>query len=81
MPASNTKVFPPWNFSRWRAVDDRVRGGRSVSHLDPVDISAELEGLDQDISEGLGEKKSAARFWGNLGMFSVIWLLTAKLTL
>ncbi|KAK1927967.1 complex I intermediate-associated protein 30-domain-containing protein [Papiliotrema laurentii] len=49
-------VFPPWDFSRWTDVDDRVRGGSSVSHLEPVDIPS------TDREKG----KTAARFWGNL---------------
>ena len=44
-------VFPPWHFDRWTAVDDRVRGGASVSHLEPVKVNGQ----------------TAARFHGTLG--------------
>lgn len=57
-------IFPPWQFPSWNAVDDRVRGGSSISHLDPVEIS-----LDSSPSESEKAKKiAAARFWGNVGM-------------
>ncbi|KAK4688463.1 hypothetical protein P7C73_g1650, partial [Tremellales sp. Uapishka_1] len=45
-------LFPPFHFSSWKAVDDRVRGGSSISHLEPITIDSSVEG---------------ARFWGNLG--------------
>ncbi|KAF8609039.1 NADH:ubiquinone oxidoreductase complex I intermediate-associated protein 30 [Ceratobasidium sp. AG-I] len=27
------RVFPPWHIDKWEAVDDRVRGGKSVSEF------------------------------------------------
>ncbi|KAL7420168.1 hypothetical protein Q5752_005134 [Cryptotrichosporon argae] len=27
-------IFPPWHIDEWHAVDDRLRGGSSTSHLD-----------------------------------------------
>ncbi|ORX34209.1 complex I intermediate-associated protein 30-domain-containing protein [Kockovaella imperatae] len=46
-------IFPPWRLDQWKAVDDRVRGGASTSHLDTV--------------ENLGRASSSrARFWGHL---------------
>ncbi|WVR05713.1 hypothetical protein IAU60_002737 [Kwoniella sp. DSM 27419] len=56
--AQSKTVFPAWNVHHWRAVDDRVRGGSSVSHLD------EVEPPHETASEKHG--KTAARFWGNL---------------
>jgi hypothetical protein len=53
-----TTIFPDWHFSRWHAVDDRVRGGSSQSHLDAVPVDGVKTG---------DEKRSAARFWGTLG--------------
>ncbi|KAI9635048.1 uncharacterized protein MKK02DRAFT_43725 [Dioszegia hungarica] len=51
-------IFPSWHFSRWHAVDDRVRGGSSQSHLDPVPI---------DVGSAVGyDKPTGARFWGTL---------------
>lgn len=44
-------LFPPFHPQKsWRAVDDRIRGGSSVSHLDPL----------AEPSAG------AVRFWGTL---------------
>lgn len=63
---SKSQVFPPWHFERWRAVDDRVRGGSSVSHMDPVD-SKHGSTLGGATSEKAGS--SAARFWGHLGTY------------
>ncbi|WWC58402.1 uncharacterized protein I303_100942 [Kwoniella dejecticola CBS 10117] len=53
-------IFPLWHFDQWRAVDDRVRGGSSVSHLDPVGWKHESS---NDVEKG---EHAAARFWGNL---------------
>lgn len=44
-------IFPPWHFDRWAAVDDRVRGGSSQSHLEPIKP----------------DNSTSARFWGTLG--------------
>jgi hypothetical protein len=67
MSLSNTQVFPPWNFDRWRAVDDRVRGGSSISHFDSVEVDVETENAEVDLSTEKVSKGKAARFWGNLG--------------
>ncbi|WVW82073.1 hypothetical protein I302_104078 [Kwoniella bestiolae CBS 10118] len=55
---SNQTIFPPWHFDHWRAVDDRVRGGSSISHLDKVDLKVQ--------NPVKGEEETGARFWGNL---------------
>jgi hypothetical protein len=70
MSLSNTQVFPPWNFDRWRAVDDRVRGGSSISHFDPVEVDVQNEDAEVDLSTEKVSKGKAARFWGNLGKLS-----------
>lgn len=62
MSSGNTQIFPSWNFDTWRAVDDRERGGSSISHLDSVEVNAEV-----DLSTEKSPKVKAARFWGNLG--------------
>jgi hypothetical protein len=67
MSLSNTQVFPPWNFDRWRAVDDRVRGGSSISHFDSVEVNVQNEDVDVDLSTEKSSHGKAARFWGNLG--------------
>jgi hypothetical protein len=67
MSLSNTQVFPPWNFDRWRAVDDRVRGGSSISHLDAVEVDVQGEDAEVDLSTEKVSKGKAGRFWGNLG--------------
>lgn len=65
---SETGVFPPWHFDRWRAVDDRVRGGSSVSHLEPAHSSVRTaELLDEKNDSG-----KAARFWGHLGRLQFV---------
>lgn len=53
--SSSSNIFPSWHFASWTAVDDRVRGGSSRSHLDPVEVDLQ------------GESTKAARFWGTLG--------------
>lgn len=50
-------IFPPWDFSTWTDVDDRVRGGSSTSHLEPVHLD----------SDDQSDKPSGAKFWGHLG--------------
>ncbi|GAA95755.1 uncharacterized protein L969DRAFT_92879 [Mixia osmundae IAM 14324] len=38
MLTSSKVIFgAPWSARGWSAVDDRVRGGSSISHLDPID--------------------------------------------
>ncbi|WWD18069.1 hypothetical protein CI109_102516 [Kwoniella shandongensis] len=72
--AHHQPLFPPFHFSHWRAVDDRVRGGSSVSHLDPVEIDdkgrittlEESEDVEVDEKRGKEGKIRAARFWGTL---------------
>ena len=32
-PSRAMRIFPPWHIDKWEAVDDRVRGGKSVSEL------------------------------------------------
>lgn len=32
-PLPSTAIFPPWEPSEWRPVNDTVRGGKSESHL------------------------------------------------
>ncbi|WVQ85618.1 hypothetical protein IAT38_007784 [Cryptococcus sp. DSM 104549] len=70
-----TPIFPPFNFHKWRAVDDRVRGGSSVSHFDPVEIdmfgrvtplASEGDLHDSAVASGAGKNKIGARFWGTL---------------
>ena len=68
MSHSDKQVFPPFKFDRWRAVDDRVRGGSSTSHLDPVHLHHSAEGTD--LSTEKSAKGDAARFWGHLGKLS-----------
>jgi hypothetical protein len=72
MSLSNTQIFPPFHFDRWRAVDDRVRGGSSISHFDSVDVS--LDGEDAYINPSTEKvsNQQGARFWGNLGELSMI---------
>jgi hypothetical protein len=53
--SSRSAIFPSWHFASWTAVDDRVRGGSSRSHLDPVEVEVK------------GKSTKAARFWGTLG--------------
>ncbi|KAK8865751.1 hypothetical protein IAR55_000898 [Kwoniella newhampshirensis] len=74
-PHHHQPLFPPFHFSHWRAVDDRVRGGSSVSHLDPVEIDVsgrvtEVSADDDDERKerDVKEKKTirGARFWGTL---------------
>ncbi|WVF70728.1 hypothetical protein IAT40_005521 [Kwoniella sp. CBS 6097] len=60
-------IYPPWGFHHWRAVDDRVRGGSSVSHLDEAALPHSLVGVHgsrNDVENG--EKAVGARFWGTL---------------
>ncbi|RSH92630.1 hypothetical protein EHS25_008075 [Saitozyma podzolica] len=52
--SSRSAIFPSWHFASWTAVDDRVRGGSSRSHLDPVEVEVK------------GKSTKAARFWGTL---------------
>ncbi|CAD6585310.1 MAG: hypothetical protein TREMPRED_004103 [Tremellales sp. Tagirdzhanova-0007] len=52
-------IFPPWHLPMWNAVDDRVRGGSSISHLDPIKVSLHSDSEKRKIVNG-------ARFWGNL---------------
>jgi hypothetical protein len=50
-------IFPPFDApEKWRAVDDRIRGGSSTSHLEPI-----RHGKNDSRSEGV-------RFFGELGM-------------
>lgn len=75
----DTPFFPPFHFDRWAAVDDRVRGGSSQSHLEPVQIDeagrlhANLAagfGADAEkraLGQGHGKERIGARFWGTLG--------------
>jgi hypothetical protein len=53
--SGSSAIFPSWHFAFWTAVDDRVRGGSSRSHLDPVEVEVK------------GKSTKAARFWGILG--------------
>jgi hypothetical protein len=64
--AKSADIFPPWHFDRWRAVDDRVRGGSSISHLDRVECDSRVNSHEV-MSEKESTGHSAARFWGNLG--------------
>ncbi|OWZ54996.1 hypothetical protein C356_01620 [Cryptococcus neoformans c45] len=70
-------IFPPFHFHKWRAVDDRVRGGSSVSHIAPVKIDVygqvmnvlEHEEFRDEIiwkRHDKDDRSLAARFWGNL---------------
>ncbi|KAJ9127751.1 hypothetical protein QFC24_000034 [Naganishia onofrii] len=53
-PPPTLPIFPPFHpHTKWRAVDDRIRGGSSVSHLDTLDTTQSHAG-------------AAARFWGTL---------------
>lgn len=50
-------IFPPFDApTRWRAVDDRIRGGSSTSHMEPIRHDSEQEQCD------------GVRFYGELGM-------------
>lgn len=54
----------PWNASEFIASDDRVRGGKSQSHLTVVVVDD-----DEDETTGNGNgnsSSSAAKFWGHL---------------
>lgn len=66
------------SFHKWRAVDDGVRGGSSVSHLTPVkiDVQGQVTGAPEleesrdvfgEKRHNKGDKNMTARFWGNLG--------------
>ncbi|WWC86045.1 uncharacterized protein L201_000916 [Kwoniella dendrophila CBS 6074] len=59
-------IFPSWHFDHWRAVDDRVRGGSSISHLDKVQLDHSDEDVYEDLEKGEKSHRIAARFWGNL---------------
>ncbi|OCF45286.1 hypothetical protein I317_00808 [Kwoniella heveanensis CBS 569] len=64
---NTTTIYPPWNIHHWRAVDDRVRGGSSVSHLEEIDLPHVVRGVDDvGIEKGKGGKAVGARFWGTL---------------
>lgn len=79
--SSKGAVFPPWDLATWRAVDDRVRGGSSQSHLDPIyghskmGVPDALLGSNNDEKDGRGREGSevvvGARFWGNLGRWAI----------
>lgn len=69
MSLSDSQVFPPWNYERWRAVDDRVRGGSSISHLDAVEFDWDAN-FNVNPSTEKVSKQMGARFWGNLGKFN-----------
>nr|ODN93267.1 hypothetical protein L203_00538 [Cryptococcus depauperatus CBS 7841] len=67
------QMFPPFDFGKWRAVDDRVRGGSSCSHLDPVkiDVKGHVVRASREDEKGKemirkSSNKLAARFWGHL---------------
>ncbi|WVQ97095.1 hypothetical protein IAU59_004205 [Kwoniella sp. CBS 9459] len=68
--AESISVYPPWDFHHWRAVDDRVRGGSSISHLDEIALPGGVSGVDgllqgqNDVEKG--KKAVGARFWGTL---------------
>lgn len=52
-------IFPPFDApEKWRAVDDRIRGGSSTSHFEPI-----RHGKDGSGPEGV-------RFFGELGTFT-----------
>ncbi|WWC66581.1 uncharacterized protein I206_100484 [Kwoniella pini CBS 10737] len=59
-------IFPSWQFDHWRAVDDRVRGGSSISHLDSIKLDQEYKVENQLYDDAEKGGKAAARFWGNL---------------
>lgn len=61
----NMIIFPPFDApSSWRAVDDRVRGGASVSHLEPI-----YESSYKDEGEKEKARQIGVRFWGELGEY------------
>lgn len=70
----DSPFFPPFHFDGWAAVDDRVRGGSSQSHLEPVEIdetgrvqtSVAVESRFHEEKQ-LGRRQIGARFWGTLG--------------
>ncbi|KAI5454803.1 hypothetical protein NCC49_003686 [Naganishia albida] len=55
-------IFPPFNVPAWRAIDDRIRGGSSVSHLDPYPSSSS----EKDTAAAAAAAATAVRFWGTL---------------
>ncbi|WRT63948.1 uncharacterized protein IL334_000875 [Kwoniella shivajii] len=60
-------LFPAWRFDHWRAVDDRVRGGSSISHLDEIELDSKVNlPLNEDETLEKGNKNIGARFWGTL---------------
>lgn len=60
-------IFPPWDFSTWTDVDDRVRGGSSTSHLEPVHLKSHGGSAASD-------KPTGAKFFGHLGTSqSALW--------
>jgi hypothetical protein len=67
MPLSTHTIFPSWDFPYWTDVDDRVRGGSSTSHLEPILIESDLSGSEKG--------KTAAKFWGHLGQFDFLAIL------
>lgn len=54
-------IFPPFNVPAWRAIDDRIRGGSSVSHLDPYPSSS-----SEKDTAAAPAAATAVRFWGTL---------------
>ena len=55
-PNNNQLIFgPDWDLSRWTSSDDRVRGGSSVSNLDPIPEGVLFRGnLDIETLGGAG---------------------------
>ncbi|CDM34304.1 hypothetical protein DTO013E5_2306 [Penicillium roqueforti] len=55
-PTNNQIIFgPDWDLSRWTSSDDRVRGGSSVSNLDPTPEGVLFHGnLDIETLGGAG---------------------------
>ncbi|CAE6510537.1 unnamed protein product [Rhizoctonia solani] len=52
MPTDHPIIFPPWRISDWETVDDRIRGGKSVSTLQEHDDGVWFRGMLDIIALG-----------------------------
>lgn len=83
-PSHSRLIFPPFHCgTAWRTVDDRIRGGSSISHLElyqphragedtPESSVSDVEGetwvkVQSASSKSATNNDGAVRFWGTLG--------------
>lgn len=63
-------IFPPFHPSAWRAIDDRIRGGSSVSHLDAHPDGVRFWGtLDTQTLGGAGFASQCYTYPGDDGLW------------